>query len=160
MPATSCQDCGTPLPPPRQGRPRVRCEPCTVAHRRKPRGKNRPKAEREAVPTKPARARRGPKVVELPSRPAADVTEPEDPPSVYAATLARLTAADLVDDPEAVVVLVLAAKLDAGQESGASMAALARQHASGMSAVLGRATVADDPLDELAARRDAKLGPA
>lgn len=91
-------------------------------------------------------------MVELPAP-----SEPA-PLSVYATTLACLTAGEMLADPQAVALLALARKIDDGQESGAGMAALARQHAAGLDAVLGRAKVADDPLDELAARRDAKLG--
>jgi len=84
----------------------------------------------------------------------------EAPPSMYEATLARLRSADLVDDPAGVAALILASQIDQRADSGASLAAMAKQHASSMADAMSRAAVADDPLDELARRRDAKRGSA
>lgn len=136
--ARSCSVCGKPLPPiVGQGRPRTKCVTCS--------------------PVRKSNAARTPhKARELPAP-----IVPEVPVgSLLTATRARLEALGLLDDPSGVAAMALAQRVDAGADSGASMAALVRQHAASMADAAGHAAVADDPLDELARRRDEKRGSA
>lgn len=71
---------------------------------------------------------------------------------------AELAELDRQDTPLGRTALALAARLDAGQDSGASMAALAKQLRETLSAATDGAKVAADPLDELRRRREAKRG--
>lgn len=138
MPARSCSVCGGPLPVVRgRGRPRTKCEACSPV-----REANIRRAEENKV------------------RPLPPVQSSTPIGSLAEATHARLEAAGLLDDPSGVAALILAAQIDARADSGASMAALVRQHGASMADAVGRAAVADDPLDELARRRDVKRGSA
>lgn len=80
--------------------------------------------------------------------------------SLYATTRAKLVELDMLEDPAGVTALILAQQIDRRNDSGASLAALARQHATCLADVLRRATIVDDPLDELARRRDEKRAAA
>lgn len=126
-----CRDCGAQIPKAvGRGRQRTYCEICSPPRRKKP----------------PA------------PRQAADKT---DPPtacgSIHAATLATLEQAGRTDTPLGATALLLAQRLDADQDSGSAMAAMAKQLGATLEDATRGAQIAMSPLDELRARRDAKL---
>jgi hypothetical protein len=61
-----------------------------------------------------------------------------------------------VEIPLGQAALVLAARIDANQDSGGAIAAMAKQLASTLSAATAGANVVASPVDELRARRAAK----
>lgn len=75
---------------------------------------------------------------------------------VEAATLRELEAVERADSVFGQTALALARKLDAGRETGAAMASLAKQLEATLATATEGVTTAADPLDELRARRDAK----
>jgi hypothetical protein len=78
-------------------------------------------------------------------------------PSVLAATLAELEAAERTGSPHAATALLLAGHLDAGKTTAQGIAALAKAHRDALDKALDGARPAADKLDEIAARRAAKL---
>lgn len=80
--------------------------------------------------------------------------------SVEARTLAAVSTLELTEDPQAAVALVLARRLDSPSETGAAVAALAKQYAALMDDLSRRGVRAADPLDELRARLVAKASGA
>ena len=74
--------------------------------------------------------------------------------SLTAATLAELAAADRVDCALGQAALALARRVDAGHESGSSVAALVRELRVTMEAALDGAARADDVVDELRRKRE------
>lgn len=58
--------------------------------------------------------------------------------------------------PAGVNALLLAAKLDAGGDTGSAMAALSKQHLAALAEATKNHKGAADPLDELRARREAR----
>ena len=80
--------------------------------------------------------------------------------NVHSATLDVLTEAGRVETPLGQAALVLAARIDANQDSGGAIAAMAKQLASTLSAATAGANVVASPVDELRARRAAKRAPA
>ena len=135
----ACNECGNTLPPPRPGGVRKKCLDCSPPRRRP-----------DPAPAKkrPARKPR-PKLVPLP------VAEPE-PESVFDATRQVLRRADRIGTPAGQAALVLAMRLDSGEDSGSGMAALAKQLQAMIAEVTRDAKTTTSPLDELRARRAAK----
>jgi hypothetical protein len=77
--------------------------------------------------------------------------------AVAVSTLAELEAAGRSGTALGQAALLLARRLDgSGRETGASVAALSRQHAAALAAVLAGAKSAPDALDELRTRRERK----
>jgi hypothetical protein len=96
------------------------------------------------------------KVVELPAEPASEPAPVVG--SVAAATLAELDHAGRLETAVGQAALALARRIDhAGAETGASLAALARQHLATLAEAVKNAKQAADPLDELRGRRERKL---
>lgn len=78
--------------------------------------------------------------------------------SVAAATLFTLQDAGRLHTPLGQAALALAHRLDAsGRDTGQSVASLAKQLQATLEAATADADVEDDPVDEVRARRDAKL---
>lgn len=114
------------------GRPRTKCEACSPPRLRDVR-------------------RRAPhKLAAAPAAPSGAVV------GVTAATLAKVRDACVEDDPAAQAALVLAARIDAGADSGASIAAMVKQLHATMAVALEHAELAADPIDELRRRREAR----
>jgi hypothetical protein len=134
MPARTCAGCGVALPPPGQGRPRSKCEDCS------------PRRKRDA------RRRGVAQVTALPTQEAA-----EAPVGVYAATLAALNECERANSPAGAAALAVAHRLDAGQDSGASVAALAKT-LPGLLAEALKGVRAKDGIDEIAERRARRAG--
>ena len=168
----SCAACGAELPPPRRGGQRKRCEACSPTRRRptattpapakKTTAKKaaasktttkRPPAKKPAAKKAPAKktsARKQPaKVVPLRD-------DPEPPHTITEATRRQLAEVGREHSPMGMTALVLAGKLDRGEDSGSGMAALARQLAATIQEATRDAKQAASPLDELRARRAAK----
>lgn len=95
------------------------------------------------------RAQRGGTIVPLRERPTV--------PSAFESTMQVLEMADRLSSPAGVNALLLAAKLDAGGDTGSAMAALSKQHLAALEEALRDAPVAADPLDELRVRRQRRL---
>lgn len=96
-------------------------------------------------------------------RAGADAAEAHSPAGdapggfVEAATVAELEAAGREASPLGLAAVVLARRLDnSSNESGAAIAALARQLRDTLGAAMAGAQKAADPLDELRGRRDRK----
>jgi hypothetical protein len=90
---------------------------------------------------------------------AAKRRTPSGPGEVEQATGEALRAVGRLGTPLGRVALVLARRLDApGGESGSALASVAKQLAATMTAATADVRPAMDPLDELRARRDRKLG--
>jgi hypothetical protein len=77
--------------------------------------------------------------------------------SLYQVTWSKLEDAGLLDDPSGVAALLLAAQIDRGQDSGSSMAALAKQHAQSFDEALSRRVFVDDPIRRIQLRVAEKL---
>jgi hypothetical protein len=75
---------------------------------------------------------------------------------IESATLDELTAVGREGSALGCTALALARKLDAGRETGAAMASLAKQLEATKNSATEGLSAAADPLDELRARRDAK----
>lgn len=78
-------------------------------------------------------------------------------PSNVDVTREVLEEADRLRTPAGVGALTLAAKLDAGTDTGSALAALQKQHMAALELALRDAKVTASPLDELRARREARL---
>lgn len=78
--------------------------------------------------------------------------------AVLAATKAQLGGIGKVDSPLGAAALVLAARLDAGADPGSAMAAMAKELRTIMAELLQSTPAVADPVDELRARRKARLG--
>ena len=77
---------------------------------------------------------------------------------VLVATRAQLVAIGRAESPLGAASLVLAARLDAGADPGSAMAAMAKELRGIMADLLRDAPAVADPVDELKARRKARLG--
>lgn len=102
----------------------------------------------------------GASVTELrPIRPAENPDgAPADVGPVFAATWKKLEDADRLHEPEGVAALALAHRLDnGGRDTGSALASVARELRATLADALKGAGVAADPLDQLRARREAKL---
>lgn len=86
---------------------------------------------------------------------SAPPVEPDGP--VTRSTLDVLTRAERVSTPSGQVALALARRIDKAADSGSSLAALARQLSETMTEALVGVVLEPDKVDELRARRDAKL---
>lgn len=111
-----------------RGRPRQYCTDCRPAKSVSP----QPKAHRPAP-------------------------QDEEPSDVYAATLAELRSAGRVDTAKGQAALLLAERLVNGADAISGVAAAVKQLRETLDAALTGATVVDDPVDELQARRAAKF---
>lgn len=102
----------------------------------------------------------GGSVTELrrPSAPEAPGADFEGFGPVALATWKKLEDADRVHEPEGVAALALAHRLDnGGRDTGSALASVARELRATLEVALKGANVAADPLDELRARREARL---
>ncbi len=124
----ACLDCGGALPPRGVGAPRKRCVVCS--------------------PPRRSKAKRAP-VVRLPA------AKPE-PESVYDATERALSEAGRLGTPGGQAALVLAARIDSREDSGAGIAAMVKQLQATIAEVTKDARTTVSPLDELRARRARK----
>jgi hypothetical protein len=89
-------------------------------------------------------------------------TAPVTGDGVLAATRAELDAAGVAGTSAGQAALSLAAAIDSGEEHGASLAALVKQHGATMRAAVPESQPDADPIqllrDELAARREYRAG--
>lgn len=133
MAAKKCAKCSGPMPPHvGPGRPRTVCFTC------------RP-SRAKAAPAAPAAAVTAPAMLEVQAG------------GLYEATLRELSDSGIPHTAEALAVLALARRIDAGEDTGSGLAAMVKQwHASKAQAMQGVA-VPNDPVDELRSRRDRKL---
>lgn len=122
---------------------RARREDCEKCGKRLPPSKRRfcytcvpKKTTRAVVPIKP------------------EVTEPL---SVFESTKATLEAAGRADQPLGVAALLLAARVDLATDTGSSLAALVKQLEATLKEVMRGVKIEHTAVDELRARRDAKL---
>lgn len=122
----TCAICGGPLPPPGRGRPRTKCLDCAPR-----RGASQ--AARDIA------ARPAPKAGTL-----------------AGAVVRELEAAGRLDTSAGLAAVVLAQRIAAGEDTGAGIAAMAKQLGATMADALRGVAVEGDPLDELRARRAAK----
>lgn len=130
-----CSKCGADMPMEnRRGPRRKMCERCS-----------------------PSRPRRK-------EKPTATVVEVVGVGGVVDATRAELQAAGTINSALGQSALALADRIDSGQEKGAGLASLAKQHAALLQACAPQSEEAVDPLqqilarDELAQRRDRAAG--
>lgn len=130
----SCSACGSPIPPQKGGgRPRTKCETCSPPRKRD----LRRRAPHKLV------------VVDAPE-PTPEDDRPIAHGGVYAATLAKLEAAELLDDPSGMAALALARRIDRSVlDTGAGVAALVREHRAALADAMTRGKVAADPLERL-----------
>lgn len=130
----SCASCGAPIPPQKGGgRPRTKCEKCSPTRRRDLKRRAPHKLVALDAPEEPD--------AEVPASSVGDVT---------AATLKKLDAADLLDDPSGLAALALARRIDRSMlDTGAGVAALVREHRAALADAMSRAKVAADPLERL-----------
>ena len=89
-------------------------------------------------------------------KPRLVVITPDTGTSVYTATRQKLAEADRESTPLGQAALVLAARIDANQDAGAAIAAMAKQLAATLGEATAGANVVASPVDELRARRAAK----
>lgn len=138
----ACAACGEPLPPPRPGGVRKKCLTCS------------PPRTRPAKAAQPAAKKRTTRK----TRPTIVPPPPPDPEpeSVFEATRQVLRNAGRMGTPAGQAALVLALRLDSGEDSGSGLAALAKQLQSTIAEVTKDAKTTTTPLDELRARRAAK----
>lgn len=80
--------------------------------------------------------------------------------SVAEATRRELRAAGRLETAAGMSAVKLAEKLDTGRDTGSAMAALSKQHLTALAEALRGVTLVSSPLDELRARREARLGGA
>lgn len=73
------------------------------------------------------------------------------------ATMAELAEVGRVDSPAGQCALVLAKRIDMGQESGAGLAALVREHRAALAEAMQDRESGPSPVDMLRARRQARL---
>ncbi len=131
-----CATCGGPIGPQKGGgRPRTKCEKCSPPR------------------TRDLKRRAPHKLVVVDG--AADEASADEPRGAWVgeveeATRAKLEAADLLDDPSAMVAVKLAQRIDRGTlDTGAGVAALVREHRAALADAMSRAKVAADPLERL-----------
>ena len=125
-----------------------RCDSCGVEYAAKR------AASRFCSPRCRQRARRSSSPVALP---VPSLARPVSSPSVLVESVRReLAAAGRDDSWLGQQALALAAKIDAGQDTGSGIASLSKELRSVMGAALEGVAQAADPLDELRARRDVK----
>lgn len=79
------------------------------------------------------------------------------PKKVTKATYAELERAGRLESPLGQQALVLAARVDAATDSGAALAAVAKELRTTLAEVLRQAPGVADPVDELRARRERRL---
>lgn len=77
--------------------------------------------------------------------------------SVLGSVRKELDAIGKAETPSGAAALVLAARLDAGEDPGSAMAALAKELRATMLELTRTAPAAKDPVDELRKRRDRRL---
>lgn len=70
------------------------------------------------------------------------------------ATRARLLAAGVLDSMEGQAALLIAERMQSGNDTGSGIAALNRELAATVDRALSQQAVAADPMDELRARRE------
>lgn len=135
----TCADCGAVIPPQKgSARPRKYCEEC-----------------------RPPRNRPNPRVIKLPTT----APEPAAPPASHEPDLVgsyrrRLEVAERLGTPEGEHVLLLARLLATSEHTAAGAASLSRELRAAMEDALKDAPREADKLDELAARRAAKVAGA
>lgn len=78
--------------------------------------------------------------------------------TVLAAVRAELEQIGKAASPGGAAALVLAARLDAGEDPGSAMAAMAKELRATMTELAQGAPAAVDPVDELKKRRERRLG--
>lgn len=88
-----------------------------------------------------------------PAKRQADPLPPEV--SVYKAVLAEVHAAGIFGSSRATTALAIAERIDSGEETGAALAALSRELLRSLDGL--KRGQAEDPVDELAAKRAARL---
>lgn len=88
--------------------------------------------------------------------PLRQVEQPAEPLSAVTVTRRALEDAERLNTPAGVNALLLAAKLDAGGDTGSAMAALSKQHLAALAEATKGVKALADPIDELRRRRDAK----
>jgi len=163
----SCVACGAELPPPRRGGQRKRCEDCSPPRRRPaaaspapPKKTTAKKAPAKKTSAGKATTKKPPAKKTSARKPSAKVVplrdDPEPPHTITEATRRQLAEVGREHSPMGMTALVLAGKLDRGEDSGSGMAALARQLAATIQEATRDAKQAASPLDELRARRAAK----
>ncbi len=79
-------------------------------------------------------------------------------PSLMASVRSALEAAERDESPAGVASLILAARIDAGTETGNAVAAMTRQLHASLSEALRDVEASGDAVDELMARRQARRG--
>lgn len=128
--AKTCVSCGAPLPVQTgRGRRRTKCVGCSPS-----RGKA---AQREAK---------------------APTHQPNASAGLLAATKAELDAAGVASTSAGQSALLLAERIEFGENSGSAVAMMVRQLHDTMTRALAREAVAVDPVDDLRARREARRG--
>ena len=107
----------------------------------------------------PATQRSGKRHQARPNAAVVPIPQPDVTAGVAESTRRKLDEMGRLDTPLGQATMVLAHRLDApGGDTGAGLAALAKQLAATLAAVTADVRPADDLLDELRARRDRKLG--
>lgn len=111
-------------------------------------------------PTCRQRAHRAPKPTEAEQdAPVVTLPTPVVEGGTAASTRAELDAAGRLDTAAGQAALTLARRIDdCGSETGASLAALVKQHLATLQMATAGAERAADPIDELRARRERRLG--
>ena len=127
----SCSKCGAPLPlQTGRGQRRKMCATCSP-----PRQRNRKKPKVAPAATAKATVQR----------------------SVVASVTAELTEAGMLDSHQGQAALLLAHRLESGEDTGAAMAQMVRQLRETMAAALASVEPDEvDPVDELKARRESR----
>jgi hypothetical protein len=135
----TCADCGAVIPPQKgSARPRKYCEAC-----------------------RPPRNRPNPRVIKLPTPDAEPpATSEHHEPQLVASYRRRLETAERLGTPEGEHVLLLARLLATSEHTAAGAASLSRELRAAMEDALRDAPREADKLDELAARRAAKVAGA
>lgn len=89
--------------------------------------------------------------------PLRQVEQPSEELSAVAVTRRVLEDCERLHTPAGVNALLLAAKLDAGGDTGSAMASLSKQHLAALAEATRDVQQAADPVDELRRRREARL---
>lgn len=130
MARRTCADCDAPLPKRvGQGRPRIYCDECSPSRRRKP-------------PAKPS------PVVTLAT---------ESGETCESVTRDVLISVDRLGTPMGMAALACARAIDSGQESGSGLAAVVARLESSLASATSDVREHGDAIDDLLARRRAKL---
>ncbi len=124
----SCSKCGAPLPlQTGRGRRRSMCASCS-----------------------PSRPKKKPAVTAAPAASAHDVSG-----GVVATVTAELSAAGMLDTHKGQAALLLARRMESGDDTGAALAQMVRQLRETMASALASAEPDEvDPVDELRAKRE------